>query len=51
VIGGDSAEFYSIKNLVDHAGQQPQRGLAFSLASEQDEEEKQLSMERRRTRY
>ena len=44
----DVAEFFSVTNLVDYAGQQRQGGLA--LASEQDEEEEQGSVAWRRNR-
>ena len=44
----DLAEFFSISNFVEYAGQQRQGGLA--LASEQDEEEEQGLVEWRRTR-
>jgi hypothetical protein len=44
----DSAELYSITNLVDFAGQ---HRTCIHMASEQDEEEEQVSGEWKRTRY
>ena len=44
----DSAELYSITNLVDFAGQ---HRTCIHMASEQDEEEEQVSGEWRRTKY
>ena len=45
----DSEEFYSITNLVDGAAHAAMTRIR--MASEQDEEEEQVSGEWRRTRY